>query len=347
MNQEYRPYFYIIQDTRNGMYYAGSKYSLSNTNPDTFMTEEGYKTSSNIVSTIIENYGLEVFVVRKLKIFNTKEEALHYETRFLRKVSARSNSMFYNRHNNDGYFDEISKEQIMMEIYGVDNYFKTDQFKEKHREYCLENYGVEHHLMSEEIINKRVETNLEKYGHKNVWGVPEIRKRCEKTNLERYGAEHYAQTKEFKENLKNYYLKNYGVEHYVQTQESREFSFKRQENNYNREIVTELKKLVEISRDYDINISKEFGMKHFWWQSKDETLIAMRDGLAAEIERKKYIGYKKKTKREKMQELNRRLYEREIVKEIKTIALNKKIKLGPAWWRKDDDYLKELLDSIK
>jgi len=32
----YNPYFYIIQDTRNGMYYAGSKTSKG-ANPENFM----------------------------------------------------------------------------------------------------------------------------------------------------------------------------------------------------------------------------------------------------------------------------------------------------------------------
>lgn len=55
----YAPYFYIIQDRRNGMYYAGSKYSKKKsqrTNPIHFMTEDGYQTSSSVIRTIIDLY---------------------------------------------------------------------------------------------------------------------------------------------------------------------------------------------------------------------------------------------------------------------------------------------------
>ena len=96
----YIPYFYIIQDIRNGMYYAGSKYG-KNANPKTFMKEGGYYTTSKEIKRIIKEYGLCVFKIRKVKIFKTKEETHNYETKFLRKVNARNNSKFYNKHNNN------------------------------------------------------------------------------------------------------------------------------------------------------------------------------------------------------------------------------------------------------
>jgi hypothetical protein len=64
----YQPYFYIIQDTRNGMYYAGARWAI-NCDPIELLKEEGYKTSSKIVKSIIEEFGLETFVIRKNKNF--------------------------------------------------------------------------------------------------------------------------------------------------------------------------------------------------------------------------------------------------------------------------------------
>lgn len=53
----YTPYFYNIQDTRNGMYYAGIKYG-KDANPKTFMTEGGYQTSSKTIKKLIISFRL-------------------------------------------------------------------------------------------------------------------------------------------------------------------------------------------------------------------------------------------------------------------------------------------------
>lgn len=99
----YQPYFYIIQDVRNGMYYAGAKWS-KNSNPSNFMVEGGYTTSSKIVNELIQQYGLSNFVVRKIRTFESAEQAYDYETKFLIKVDARNHPRFYNGHNNDSKF---------------------------------------------------------------------------------------------------------------------------------------------------------------------------------------------------------------------------------------------------
>lgn len=99
-NLPYVPYFYIIQDTRNGMYYAGSKYG-KNSNPKTLMIEGGYTTTSKTVKRIIKEFGLKTFIVRKIITFDTKFDAQNYETKFLRRIDARNHKLFYNAHNND------------------------------------------------------------------------------------------------------------------------------------------------------------------------------------------------------------------------------------------------------
>jgi hypothetical protein len=96
----YTPYFYIIQDVRNGIYYAGSKYG-KDADPSNFMIEGGYTTTSNTVRKIIRQFGLNSFAIRKIKKFEKAEDALQYEKRFLLKVNARNNPRFYNGHNND------------------------------------------------------------------------------------------------------------------------------------------------------------------------------------------------------------------------------------------------------
>jgi hypothetical protein len=95
------PYFYIIQDTYNGMYYVGAKWSLD-ANKNKFMIDGGYITSSKIIKEIVKKDGVGRFIIRKLKIFSTAEDAYNYETRFLKRVDAKNNIKFYNGHNNDG-----------------------------------------------------------------------------------------------------------------------------------------------------------------------------------------------------------------------------------------------------
>lgn len=105
-------FFYIIKDKRNGMLYAGSKCGKSSdlpkriTNPNTFMTTEGYQTSSSTIHKIIQEFGIDCFEVVKLKIM---ENAFEYETRFLKKVDARNNNRFYNTHNNEGALNNSGK----------------------------------------------------------------------------------------------------------------------------------------------------------------------------------------------------------------------------------------------
>jgi hypothetical protein len=132
---QYRPYFYIIQDVRNGMYYAGAKWG-KDANPSNFMVEGGYTTSSNTIKKLIQQYGLDNFIIRKIRIFETPNETCYYETRFLEKVGARKNKKFYNLHNNDNIFDTEKMCFVTEMIYGegIVNISQTSYWKEITRE---------------------------------------------------------------------------------------------------------------------------------------------------------------------------------------------------------------------
>ena len=62
-----------------------------------------------------------------------------------------------------------------MEKYGVDNYSKTKESKERHRETCLQKYGVDHYSKTEEFTEKFRQTCLEKYGVDNPLKNSEIK----------------------------------------------------------------------------------------------------------------------------------------------------------------------------
>lgn len=106
----YIPYFYIIKHVSSGMLYAGSRTCNSRyriANPAELLVEGGYATSSKEVNKIILEEGLHSFKVLKIKIFLSGADAVRYETRFLTKVDAKRNPLFFNKSNNDGVFTTV------------------------------------------------------------------------------------------------------------------------------------------------------------------------------------------------------------------------------------------------
>jgi hypothetical protein len=114
------------------MLYAGSKFSKFTSNPAKFMKPGGYTTSSITINEIIDQYGLEIFEVLRLK---EMKDPYTYETKFLQKVNARNNSMFYNEHNNDNLltFGTDAFEQQMIKKYGVSNISQVPEIVEKRK----------------------------------------------------------------------------------------------------------------------------------------------------------------------------------------------------------------------
>lgn len=225
MQKIYIPYFYIIQDTRNGIYYAGSKYSKYNTDPSEFLKEDGYLTSSKIIKKIIYEHNINVFRICKLRLFKTGEEAYKYETRFLRKVNARENLQFYNGHNNDGYCDINLMKKRMIQKYGVENCMHDPIIKEKciknSKESTFKKYGVYHNFAIPHVRETIRKTNLEKYGKEFYSQTNNFKEKYKQTCIEKYGVEHLFQSEEIKTRKKENSLKKYGVEHYTQTDEAK------------------------------------------------------------------------------------------------------------------------------
>jgi hypothetical protein len=286
----YQPYFYIIQDIRNGMYYAGAKWAQG-CHPEQLLKEGGYPTSSETIKKIIDENGLDTFAIRKIRTFKSSEEAYDYETRFLVKVDAKNHPRFYNGHNNkrppaygtQGFIDiMISKYGVTHPIYssditqkrketnvakyGVEHYSQTDEYKEKYKNTSLEKYGVEHPLQSPEIREKGKNTNLEKYGVEHAMQNKSIREKGRKTNLVRNGSETYNN----RDLAKETYYKNYGVDHYTKTPENRailsSLAVEREQKIKNKPQVILLKKYIE---KYG---NKNIGCGRGWFRKSDTHL---------------------------------------------------------------------------
>ena len=107
----------------------------------------------------------------------------------------------------------------MIEKYGVDNIWKTDQGQEKCRNTIIKNHGGLG-AASKDIKEKMENTMIKKYGWKHNWQDPEEQKRShsdkakakqKQTCLERYGVDNIMKSPEHLKKREMTWIKKYGV----------------------------------------------------------------------------------------------------------------------------------------
>lgn len=240
----YLPYFYIIQEVATGVYYAGSKYG-KDANPKNLMTEDGYHTSSKIIKNIVSQNGVKSFIVRKVKTFRKAKDAQEYETRFLKRVNARVNPMFYNGHNNDGFMDISKLEITMLNMYGSKNVFQSEWFR-----------------------FHRKQTLSEKYGDPNF----NNREKASKTLIEKYGTSNafIANDSDFYLNRSEMWKQSYGVSHPAKTEEKRNWARNDRKSKSDRPIVNQIRILC---KKHKIKLGKG------WYQKVDSELESIHNRL--------------------------------------------------------------------
>jgi hypothetical protein len=350
----YTPYFYIIQDTRNGMYYAGSRWKQG-CNPNELLKPDGYTTSSNRVNKIIYEHGPDIFIVRKIKLFSTNTEAEMYERRFLSKVDAANNELFLNGHNGNNLM-----------TYGTEKYYS----------YMLDTYGVKHASQSAELVARRSQSNLLKYGCKNVYAADEIKDVIKQTNIERYGVEHPSYSKELlKKKARNNYEK-YGVESTLDLPGVRERAIencwtdttreKRRNTNlekYGHELASSSDILIEkmlntrktlsdrpvvkLLREYTRYFNIKLG--EGWYQLSDEKLQAILDNMETDYGEYSYDELSNMIPEKKYSSSIAKLQSRGVVKEIWKYKkkYGRKIAIGRVWDRKSEDHLYKVLSELQ
>jgi hypothetical protein len=311
----YQPYFYIIQSTRNSVYYAGAKWG-KDANPETFMIEGGYTTFSKTVNKLIRRYGLDSFIVRKIKLFQTAEEAYSYETRFLQKVNARKNPKFYNRHNNDGCMNPKELKHIMLEIYGVENAMFLQQFKDKMIKTNNERYGVDYTMQLEETKAKRKNTLKERYGVEHPLQNVDIMNKYNDSMVKNHGVTHPMHSEFIKEKRKTTVNEKFGVNHVFQ---SLEFKEKSKETNI-----------------------KKYGAAH---SSQNKNILNKRYETMLNT-----YGVKHNSQLESSKNRNRKIVkdksERIQVQIIKVYKKKFNVKIQNGWHMKSDAYLDSLLEDL-
>ena len=349
----YIPYFYVIQDVRNGMYYAGAKWG-KDANPSNFMIEGGYTTSSNIINELICRYGLDNFIIRKVKTFKTKLETRRYEERFLKRINAKNHVRFYNKHNNDhifAYHDDKYKEKMLeiygvehpshslelvekkkrnnLEKYGVENVFGSDFVKNKIKETNIARYGVEHPSYSKKLLEKKAQNNIKKYGVRSTFLLPHVREKALKNTW----------TEKTRQKRTSTNMKRYGVEVPLSSRVVIEKVLKTRENLSCRKSVLLIR---EYTRYFGINLGYGWYQKSDEWLEKTLTKIQEKYGYYDYEELSKMIPEKKYSTSIKL------LQERPLVKELKKYKekYGRKLKLGRVWDRKSDEHLKRLLLDV-
>lgn len=115
--------------------------------------------------------------------------------------------------------------------WGVDNYSKTKEFKDRMIEINSTKYGVDWYQQSFDFKEKSILSCLKKYGFDRFCKTEEFKVKAQKTFMERYGVDWYTKSDEFKSKFRNTCLEKYGYEHFLLNDELSS-KFKKQFKDY-------------------------------------------------------------------------------------------------------------------
>lgn len=188
------PYFYIIRHIPSQKYYAGCKIN-SLANSSNLMTKTGYQTTSKIIKDVIKHDGLASFEILKIKHFNSSNEALSYEARFLQKVNAAENPKFFNLHNGGKNF-------VNNGGYKLSKSAKEKMRKPKSKE-TIEKQNTEKRSRSKDVYKKSVESRKK---NNLTWNSKETCEKIRKANAARWSDEE--NRKKHSEIMQEYYKNN-------------------------------------------------------------------------------------------------------------------------------------------
>lgn len=118
------PYTYRIFHIPTKMWYYGVKFS-KNCHPDDFWVT--YYTSSKLVKALIEHFGKDSFIIKRIKKFSTKSEAVRWEQMFLTRINAASREDWLNQTNGNGNYKLLPPKGPLHWNYGKTHSEETKQ----------------------------------------------------------------------------------------------------------------------------------------------------------------------------------------------------------------------------
>jgi hypothetical protein len=189
-----KPFTYYLYHKPTGLKYYGTRYSKQCDPTDLWTT---YFTSSSLVKELIKAHGADSFVFKVRKIFETPEQALLWEHKFLSKINAAENPEWLNRHNGGSKFKGPSTHtQKTIEK------FRKKLIGEKRSDEAKENY-------------RNAAKKREELKRQSGWRMPsDFAQRMVSTRKERieqgiinpYSAERNAKMSETKKGTRRHYL---------------------------------------------------------------------------------------------------------------------------------------------
>ena len=134
---------------------------------------------------------------------------------------------YNNSLNNYGYYtckkcSHIKQNETIKELYGVDNYFQTQECKDKMRTTFQKKYNCDNPMQNEEIKKRQQDSLEEHFGVRVPLQNEEIKHRAKNTTFEHYGYYYASQSDKFKKQVENTMLSKYNVRYPMQSLEIRE-----------------------------------------------------------------------------------------------------------------------------
>jgi len=117
-----KSYTYHLYHTPTQTHYYGARYRKG-CNPSELWVD--YFSSSPVVHKLIDEYGADSFVATVRQTFDTREQAILWEAKFLSRVGAQHSDKWLNRHNGaDGFLgphvcSDNAKDRIRSKITGI------------------------------------------------------------------------------------------------------------------------------------------------------------------------------------------------------------------------------------
>ena len=174
-------YFYIIQDVLTKKYYGGSKTGIDSDPKQllNFEHKKPYFTSSLVVKEMLKE-AKHRFIIRKIKLFSSKEETLKYETRFLKRVKVTKNDRWLN--NNYSFpiipnsWKNKTEEQRKVHSENISKGRKGIKFSETHRKKLSEwdRSNIDKNYVTEEWKNKKREKQKEIWEKRRNGELPNV-----------------------------------------------------------------------------------------------------------------------------------------------------------------------------
>ncbi len=142
----------------------------------------------------------------------------------------------------EGYCKECNKETEFISLgQGYKSYCGDPCPTNKHlgenlKQSCIDKYGVSNYSKVENIKEKKKKTFLKNYGKENIFSTDEFKEKNKKIMFEKYGVEHISQSSKIKQKIKETCIKKYNVIHHMKVASIK----KKVKNSFNKNYLKKL-----------------------------------------------------------------------------------------------------------